>query len=96
MQIAVIIKHGYVNEVIVPDSSVKVIVIDGDDPMGTDTVTVAGTEACLDSAAIVKHTTDPERLAALLQEFKTGLLGLEMTNQVAAVLSLLEGDNASA
>ena len=94
MQIAIIIKHGYVNEVVVPDSSVKVVVIDADDPMG-GTVTVEGHEVCIDSAAMAKQTADPARLASLMQEFKTGLLELEQTDQVRSVLALLDTETAS-
>lgn len=96
MQIAIIIKHGYVNEVVVPDSSVKVVVVDADDPMGMATVTIEGREACIDSAAMAKHTADPARLAALVHQFKSGLLELEQTDQVRTVLALLDTETAAA
>lgn len=90
MHIAVIIKNGFVNEVIVPDNSVKVMVIDGDDPMGAETVTVENIEACVDTAAVVKHIVNPTRLGDMLSQFRAGLLELEQDDQVRKVLKLLE------
>lgn len=89
MHIVVKVKHGYIDEIIVPDSSVKVLVLDSDDPTNTETVLVDGDEAYLDAITISNQTVDAARIQKVLREFKNGLAELPETEEVRAVRAVL-------
>lgn len=90
MNIVVILKNGFVNEVIVPDAFVTVVVIDQDDAQGAPTATVEGEPASLDSTAIVKHTVDADRIQTMLGQYKADLVNLDDGQLVRKVRELLE------
>lgn len=91
MNIVVIVENQRVKEVIVPDASVKVVVLDLDDAGGSDTVAIGNDEeAAIDAAACVRQTVDTVRLNALLQAVKAGLDELPDSDQVQAVRALIQ------
>jgi hypothetical protein len=91
MNIVVIVSGERVKEVIVPDASVKVVVLDLDDPCGSDTIAISEQEeAALDAAAYVRQTVDAVRLNKLLQAVKAGLDALPDSKEVQTVRALIQ------
>jgi hypothetical protein len=91
MNIVVIVSGERVKEVIVPDASVKVVVLDLDDPCGSDTIAISEhEEAALDAAAYVRQTVDAVRLNKLLQAVKAGLADLPDSKEVQTVRALIQ------
>lgn len=90
MNIVVILENGVVKEVVVPDESVKVVVLDFDDAGGADVVEVGGDYAAVDAMANVRQSADAPRLAKLLQELRKGLEDLPASDEATAVRALLQ------
>jgi len=91
MNVVVIVRGERVQEVIVPDASVKVVVLDLDDPCGSEIIAISEKEeASLDAAAYVQQTVDAARLNQLLQAVKVGLEALPDSKEVQAVRALIQ------
>jgi hypothetical protein len=94
MNIVVILEDAVVKEVIVPDESVKVVVLDFDAAGGAEVVEVGGDYAAIDAMAHVRQTVNAARLNKLLQDLHKGLDQLPDTDDVAAVRRLLRDYDA--
>lgn len=98
MNIVVIVSGERVKEVIVPDASVKVVVLDLDDPCGSETIPIndGRDEAAVDAAAYVRQTVDAVRLNKLLQDISAGLDTLPDSKEVQAVRALIDNEASKA
>lgn len=77
MNIVVIVKNGYVNEVIVPDTSVNVLVLDYDDPMGAPTMQLGEDEISVDTLVTVKHKAEPSRIQTVVNQLEAAMADLD-------------------